>query len=93
MEAARVTPPPRPAAHLTPPRQAARDTHLPGGGGDRGWTRWWEGGSQHSKLESRHNNKVTMETVKRSEEEVTLAERSDSPGEVKHRPQTLLHHG
>lgn len=100
MEAARATPPPRQAAHGSPPlvtREAARETQL-SSGGDRGWTRWWEGGGQEAKVEAR-TEEAKMEGARRLEEDPQPQETPASPGEAKHRPPPpqppppLLQHG
>nr|XP_027224397.1 uncharacterized protein LOC113816558 [Penaeus vannamei] len=88
LEAARntATTPLDAPARDSPPllsQDPARDTHVPGsgGGGDRGWTRWWESGGQHPVAE------VTKMEVTRPEDKLCAApDRPASPAEAKLKP-------
>lgn len=94
LEAARntATTPLDAPARDSPPllsQDPARDTHVPGsgGGGDRGWTRWWESGGQHPVAE------VTKMEVARPEDKLVAApDRPASPAEVKLKPTPALRH-
>lgn len=94
LEAARntATTPLDAPARDSPPllsQDPARDTHVPGsgGGGDRGWTRWWESGGQHPVAE------VTKMEVTRPEDKLCAApDRPASPAEAKLKPSPALRH-